>query len=93
MSGSGGFYKYRCKYFYTYNCPNWVWINGVACPACLVSFIPSSLALFILTSSQAEGRDSEGSSPPPGLPMGPIRGVDDPLWDRPSGWWGFHDLG
>ncbi|KAI7784288.1 hypothetical protein SLS64_007050 [Diaporthe eres] len=23
MSGSGGFYKYRCKYFYTHNCTNW----------------------------------------------------------------------
>ncbi|GAB1313096.1 hypothetical protein MFIFM68171_03306 [Madurella fahalii] len=35
MSGSGGFYKYRCKYFYTYNCPNWVYANGHACPMCL----------------------------------------------------------
>ncbi|KAL2139557.1 hypothetical protein VTI28DRAFT_5038 [Corynascus sepedonium] len=35
MSGSGGFYKYRCKYFYTYNCPNWVYCNGHACAMCL----------------------------------------------------------
>ncbi|KAK7431605.1 hypothetical protein QQZ08_001823 [Neonectria magnoliae] len=28
MSGAGGFYKYRCKYFYTHNCPNWVWADG-----------------------------------------------------------------
>ncbi|KAJ9149819.1 hypothetical protein NKR23_g4030 [Pleurostoma richardsiae] len=35
MSGSGGFYKYRCKYFYTHNCPEWVWVNNSACPACL----------------------------------------------------------
>lgn len=37
MSGSGGFYKYRCKYFYTHNCPNWVYCNGHACAMCLVS--------------------------------------------------------
>lgn len=36
MSGTGGFYKYRCKYFYTYNCPNWVYCNGHACAMCLV---------------------------------------------------------
>ncbi|KAI0401520.1 hypothetical protein F4802DRAFT_580032 [Xylaria palmicola] len=34
MSGSGGFYKYRCKYFYTHECPNWVYVNGTACTAC-----------------------------------------------------------
>lgn len=42
MSGSGGFYKYRCKYFYTYNCPNWVYANGHACPMCLVSNLQRS---------------------------------------------------
>lgn len=36
MSGSGGFYKYRCKYFYTHNCQNWVWVNKAACASCLV---------------------------------------------------------
>ncbi|KAK3946243.1 hypothetical protein QBC46DRAFT_3005 [Diplogelasinospora grovesii] len=35
MSGSGGFYKYRCKYFYTHNCPNWVWVNNAPCASCL----------------------------------------------------------
>ncbi|KAK3933498.1 hypothetical protein QBC46DRAFT_434149 [Diplogelasinospora grovesii] len=35
MSGSGGFYKYRCKYFYTHNCPNWVWVNNSPCASCL----------------------------------------------------------
>ncbi|KAI1769105.1 hypothetical protein GGR53DRAFT_226796 [Hypoxylon sp. FL1150] len=34
MSGSGGFYKYRCKYFYTHNCPNWVYVNNSPCAAC-----------------------------------------------------------
>lgn len=38
MSGSGGFYKYRCKYFYTKSCQNWVYVNGEACVSCLVSF-------------------------------------------------------
>lgn len=42
MSGSGGFYKYRCKYFYTHNCANWVWVNNTPCATCLVS---SSLSL------------------------------------------------
>ncbi|KAM7209575.1 hypothetical protein V8F20_000313 [Naviculisporaceae sp. PSN 640] len=35
MSGSGGFYKYRCKHFLTYNCNNWVYVNGAACACCL----------------------------------------------------------
>ncbi|KAK3386981.1 hypothetical protein B0H63DRAFT_144641 [Podospora didyma] len=35
MSGSGGFYKYRCKYFLPYNCQNWVWVNYAACASCL----------------------------------------------------------
>ncbi|KAI1851779.1 hypothetical protein JX265_011014 [Neoarthrinium moseri] len=32
--GGGGFYKYRCKYFYTHNCPNWVYVNNSACSSC-----------------------------------------------------------
>lgn len=36
-SGSGGFYKYRCKYFYTHNCSNWVYVSNAACATCLVS--------------------------------------------------------
>lgn len=36
-SGSGGFYKYRCKYFYTYNCSNWVYVSNAPCANCLVS--------------------------------------------------------
>ncbi|KAI1084655.1 hypothetical protein F5B20DRAFT_216010 [Whalleya microplaca] len=34
MSGSGGFYKYRCKYFYTNECPQWVLVNNSACANC-----------------------------------------------------------
>ncbi|KAI8634494.1 hypothetical protein F5Y19DRAFT_213253 [Xylariaceae sp. FL1651] len=34
MSGSGGFYKYRCKYFYSHDCPNWVYVNNTACATC-----------------------------------------------------------
>ncbi|KAI1431984.1 hypothetical protein GGR50DRAFT_676934 [Xylaria sp. CBS 124048] len=34
MSGSGGFYRYRCKYFLTHNCPNWVYVNHTACATC-----------------------------------------------------------
>ncbi|KAH9885971.1 hypothetical protein F4778DRAFT_759886 [Xylariomycetidae sp. FL2044] len=31
---SGGYYQYRCKYFYTYDCPNWVYVNNAQCPSC-----------------------------------------------------------
>ncbi|KAI2622601.1 hypothetical protein GGS21DRAFT_494391 [Xylaria nigripes] len=34
MSGSGGYYRYRCKYFYTHDCPNWVYVNHTACATC-----------------------------------------------------------
>ncbi|CAH0028353.1 unnamed protein product [Clonostachys rhizophaga] len=32
---SGGFYKYRCKFFYSHNCTNWVWMNESPCAPCL----------------------------------------------------------
>ncbi|KAL7903253.1 hypothetical protein HDV63DRAFT_117461 [Trichoderma sp. SZMC 28014] len=35
MSSSGGFYKYRCKNFYSHNCPNWVWVNNSPCATCI----------------------------------------------------------
>lgn len=35
MSASGGFYTYRCKYFYTHNCTNWVYTNNSPCTSCL----------------------------------------------------------
>ncbi len=49
---SGGFYKYRCKNFYTYNCTNWVYSNGHACADCLVcpSFL-SPISLFRMTNT------------------------------------------
>ncbi|KAL7911134.1 hypothetical protein GGI35DRAFT_478507 [Trichoderma velutinum] len=46
---SGGFYKYRCKNFYSHNCPNWVWVNNSPCATCIAEgrdaeepFLPSS---------------------------------------------------
>jgi hypothetical protein len=42
MSGSGGYYRYRCKYWLTYNCLNWVWVNNAPCAHCLVIFLPES---------------------------------------------------
>ncbi|PKK48198.1 hypothetical protein CI102_6557 [Trichoderma harzianum] len=45
---SGGFYKYRCKNFYSHNCPNWVWVNNSPCATCIVNAeeqsLPSSTA-------------------------------------------------
>lgn len=38
-SGSGGFYKYRCKYFYTHNCSNWVYVSNSPCATCLVRIL------------------------------------------------------
>jgi len=35
MSGSGGYYKYRCKYWLTHNCAHWVWVNNAPCAHCL----------------------------------------------------------
>ncbi|KAG6037567.1 hypothetical protein E4U41_004901 [Claviceps citrina] len=32
---SGGFYKYRCKYFLTHECQNWVWVNNAPCATCM----------------------------------------------------------
>ncbi|KAK3317188.1 hypothetical protein B0T19DRAFT_446164 [Cercophora scortea] len=37
MSGSGGFNKYRCKFFLTHNCNNWVWVNGGECAMCMAN--------------------------------------------------------
>lgn len=42
----GGYYKYRCKHFYTYNCMNWVWVNYAACATCLVRSRIFSLFFF-----------------------------------------------
>ncbi|KAI1817619.1 hypothetical protein GGS20DRAFT_582339 [Poronia punctata] len=35
--GGGGFYRFRCKYFYTHDCPNWVYVNHTACAHCTAS--------------------------------------------------------
>jgi len=45
MSGSGGYYKYRCKYWLTYNCPNWVWVNNAPCAHCLADGRDSDTAI------------------------------------------------
>jgi len=46
MSGSGGYYKYRCKYWLTYNCPNWVWVNDAPCAHCLADGRDSDTAVM-----------------------------------------------
>jgi len=46
MSGSGGYYKYRCKYWLTYNCPNWVWVNNAPCAHCLADGRDSDVAVI-----------------------------------------------
>ncbi|PNY26117.1 Uncharacterized protein TCAP_03953 [Tolypocladium capitatum] len=33
--GGNGFYKYRCKYFMSHNCLNWVWVANSPCASCL----------------------------------------------------------
>lgn len=61
----GGYYKYRCKHFYTYNCMNWVWVNYAACATCLVrlSIFPYSVP-HVLTQGQAMGRGEESEVVP-----------------------------
>ncbi|KAJ6782439.1 hypothetical protein PWT90_07996 [Aphanocladium album] len=34
-SPGGGFYKYRCKYFLSHDCKNWVWVIDTPCSTCL----------------------------------------------------------
>ena len=46
MSGSGGIYKYRCKYFLTHDCPNWVFVNYAPCADCCVSI--SCLSKYLM---------------------------------------------
>lgn len=46
MSGSGGYYKYRCKYWMTYNCPHWVWVNNAPCAHCLADGRDSDAAIM-----------------------------------------------
>ncbi|KAH7040650.1 uncharacterized protein B0I36DRAFT_357921 [Microdochium trichocladiopsis] len=31
---SGGYYKYHCKYWWSLNCENWVYVNGSPCARC-----------------------------------------------------------
>jgi hypothetical protein len=57
MSGSAGYYKYRCKYFLTHNCPHWVWVNNASCAHCLVS-VTSIIYAKRINKCQADGRDS-----------------------------------
>ncbi|KAK9415994.1 hypothetical protein SUNI508_09954 [Seiridium unicorne] len=35
--GGGGYWKYRCKYMYTHNCPNWTYVYDSTCAACAAS--------------------------------------------------------
>lgn len=61
MSGSGGYHQFRCKYFLTHNCNNWVWVANTACASCMVSENPSRAGENHLAAdhrTQAEGRDA-----------------------------------
>lgn len=46
MSGSGGYYKYRCKYWLTHDCPHWVWVNNAPCAHCLADGRDSDVAVM-----------------------------------------------
>ncbi|RDW72122.1 hypothetical protein BP5796_08156 [Coleophoma crateriformis] len=56
MSGSGGYYKYRCKYWLTFNCPHWVWVNNAPCAHCLADGRESDVSV-ISTASIHVARD------------------------------------
>ncbi|KAL7941641.1 hypothetical protein V8C42DRAFT_173571 [Trichoderma barbatum] len=58
---SGGFYKYRCKNFYSHNCPNWVWVNNSPCATCIAEgrdveeqSLPSSTASRAIVASRIQ---------------------------------------
>lgn len=55
MSGQGGYYKYRCKYWLTFNCPHWVWVNNAPCAHCLADGRDSDMD--IVTASSRASRD------------------------------------
>ncbi|PQE28843.1 hypothetical protein CJF30_00003857 [Rutstroemia sp. NJR-2017a BBW] len=59
MSGSGGYYKYRCKYWLTFNCPNWVWVNDAPCASCLAKGRDNEISVPISTAPLAR----EGLTP------------------------------
>ncbi|KAL6864156.1 hypothetical protein J3F83DRAFT_742724 [Trichoderma novae-zelandiae] len=54
MSGSGGFYKYRCKNFYSHNCPNWVWVNNSPCATCIAEGRDADVQLMPPTTGSHE---------------------------------------
>ncbi len=43
---TSGYFKYRCKYFWSFNCAHWSWVNGSPCAHCMVwpSFLQQPLA-------------------------------------------------
>jgi len=41
LEASSGYFRYRCRNFYTHNCDNWVWVRNTACAECVVSVPPS----------------------------------------------------
>lgn len=45
-SGSGGFYKYRCKFFNSHHCANWCYVKTSPCASCLVSLVQDSCSRF-----------------------------------------------
>jgi len=45
MSG-GGYYKYRCKYWLTHDCPHWVWVNNAPCAHCLADGRDSDVGMM-----------------------------------------------
>lgn len=32
---TGGYFRYRCMYFWTRNCDSWIWVNKAVCASCL----------------------------------------------------------
>ncbi|KAK3371633.1 hypothetical protein B0T24DRAFT_629862 [Lasiosphaeria ovina] len=78
MSGSGGFYKYRCKYFITQNCQNWVWVNYATCACSLADGRESGEAFDdgekpIVFQSESEGLKSSGYGGSPHLSWQQVR--------------------
>lgn len=64
MSGAGGgYYKYRYKYWLTYSCSNWVWVNNAKCANCLVCQSTAVSRWMLISNSHVEEMRWESTVP------------------------------
>ena len=52
---TGGYHKHQCAFWLKRNCSNWVWVNGAACPHCMVGILYCHRILICANVTQADG--------------------------------------